>query len=101
MAMTETAHAECTGPAEGCSSKHADHTWYRCHVCTTCDELCSMMVEIRKAWEDGSNETCEILWSIQDGYGIPGFYPEQGYDWSGIRDSSDEAVRAMFAAIHA
>lgn len=37
------------------------------------------------------------IWAIQDGYGERGFTPPQGYDWSGIRDSSDEARAAMYA----
>lgn len=61
----------------------------------------AMMTAIRDAWERGSNKTCEILYSLQDGYGEQGYIPEQGYDWSGIRDSSGPAVRAMFAAVNA
>jgi hypothetical protein len=72
----------------------------RIEGCVECEHA-AMMEEIYDAWHSGSNETCEILWSLQDGYGEPGFIPCQGYDWSGIRDSSDEAVRAMYAAIHA
>jgi len=32
---------------------------------------------------------------IADGYGEPGFFP-CGYDWSGIRDSSESSVAKMF-----
>jgi hypothetical protein len=46
----------------------------------------------------------EETWRLQDGYGAPGATPPQGWDWSGIRDSSDAAkgrivglVRAMLA----
>jgi hypothetical protein len=39
------------------------------------------------------------VWSIQDGYGEPGFTPVQGWDWSGIRDSSDGAKVKMALAI--
>jgi hypothetical protein len=35
------------------------------------------------------------IWAASDGYGAPGTVPPQGYDWSGIRDSSDAAVREM------
>lgn len=38
----------------------------------------------------------DAIWDLSDGYGEPGFIPEQGYDWSGIRDSSIEAVEAMY-----
>lgn len=48
-----------------------------------------------------NEEMLDLLWSIQDGYGIAGFVPDQGFDWSGIRDSSTAAVEAMHAAIHA
>lgn len=40
-----------------------------------------------------------VTWSIQDGYGVPGFTPCQGWDWSGIRDSSDEAKKEMALVI--
>lgn len=38
------------------------------------------------------------IWRLQDGYGEPGFIPCQGWDWSGIRDSSPEAIQAMYQA---
>lgn len=38
------------------------------------------------------------VWALQDGYGESGCTPPQGYDWSGIRDSSPGARRAMFLA---
>ena len=44
-----------------------------------------------------SVEAYERIWARQDAYGEPGYTPPQGYDWSGIRDSSDEAVEAMVA----
>lgn len=43
-----------------------------------------------------SVECAERVWAVQDGYGSPGFVPAQGWDWSGIRDSSDEAIAAMW-----
>jgi len=36
------------------------------------------------------------IWARQDGYGAPGLNPAQGYDWSGIRDSSEEAMKSMY-----
>lgn len=39
------------------------------------------------------------VWDRQDGYGAPGFTPIQGWDWSGIRDSTPEAKAEMAAAI--
>lgn len=35
------------------------------------------------------------LWSLTDAYGEEGYLPPQGWDWSGIRDSSDEAKGRM------
>lgn len=66
-----------------------------------CDEHARMMGEIHQAWQSGSAAAGEVLWSLQDGYGEQGFMPDQGYDWSGIRDSSTEAIEAMFTALHA
>jgi len=37
----------------------------------------------------------ERCWPYTDAYGEPGYLPPQGYDWSGFRDSSDDAIRAM------
>ena len=37
----------------------------------------------------------ELCWPYTDAYGEPGFVPAQGYDWSGFRDSSDEAIAQM------
>mgnify|MGYP001593109546 CR=1 FL=1 len=46
-------------------------------------------------------EIDDAVWSLQDGYGMPGYDPPQGWDWSGIRDSSPEAVKNMADAIRA
>jgi hypothetical protein len=35
------------------------------------------------------------VWMRQDGYGTPGYTPCQGWDWSGIRDSTAGAFRLM------
>lgn len=44
------------------------------------------------------NETAfDRIWDLQDGYGVPGFTPSQGFDWSGIRDSTPEARAQMDA----
>lgn len=51
---------------------------------------------IRAAWENGTDGFLEALYDLSDGYGEPGYIPSQGYDWSGIRDSSDEAIDAMY-----
>jgi hypothetical protein len=44
-----------------------------------------------------SVDAAREIWAIQDGYGEAGFTPEQGWDWSGIRDSSPEALTDMLA----
>jgi hypothetical protein len=49
--------------------------------------------------EDLRNKILGLTWCIQDGYGTPGHTPPQGWDWSGIRDSSDSAMRRMAAVI--
>jgi hypothetical protein len=50
-------------------------------------------------WIEAANDTgpevMERLWALQDGYGEPGSTPPQGWDWSGIRDSSEEAKARM------
>jgi hypothetical protein len=44
-----------------------------------------------------SREAAAAIWLLQDGYGPAGTTPSQGFDWSGIRDSSDEAIASMAA----
>ncbi len=44
-------------------------------------------------------EVLEATWRKQDGYGKVGFRPPQGWDWSGIRDSTDRAKGEMAKAI--
>jgi len=53
-----------------------------------------LMREIRdRAWDGG--ERFDEVWACTDAYGEPGTIPHQGYDWSGIRDSSPGALRDM------
>ena len=40
-------------------------------------------------------DAIERIWDRQDGYGAPGAGPD--WDWSGIRDSSEEAIADMYA----
>lgn len=37
------------------------------------------------------------IWQYTDAYGPKGYIPPQGYDWSGVRDSSNEAIWSMFS----
>lgn len=46
---------------------------------------------------DPTGQNLIRIMQLADGYGEPGFFPG-GYDWSGIRDSSQEAVEDMYAA---
>lgn len=59
----------------------------------------SFMATIRlfriQAAMDASTEAFRRIWMLQDGYGEPGCTPPQGYDWSGIRDSTAATVKAM------
>ena len=47
------------------------------------------------AIDRGGREVAQAIWDRQDGYGEAGYTPPQGFDWSGIRDSSDDAIDAM------
>ena len=67
-----------------------------------CPDHRTKMQEIHRIWSTSRNaDMLEVLWSMSDGYGSVGYMPEQGYDWSGIRDSSCGAIDSMWAAIHA
>lgn len=81
--------------------KHSDSTdgkpEPRCGYCQTRP----LMDDIWAAWGSGDYDLIEIMWSLQDGYGSPGFVPVQGYDWSGVRDSTPDALRAIYRAIKA
>ena len=54
-----------------------------------------LLPELRDAWVNGTEAERDLLWSMQDGYGVPGFVPGQGQDWSGIRDSFPATLYAM------
>lgn len=46
---------------------------------------------------DMPEEASYRIYDLSDGYGEQGYVPPQGYDWSGIRDSSPEAIQQMLA----
>ncbi len=46
-----------------------------------------------------AKEAYEEAWKYTDAYGSVGFVPEQGYDWSGFRDSSTESQKKSADAI--
>lgn len=43
----------------------------------------------------GVNWADNKIWKLSDGYGNKGYIPIQGYDWSGIRYSSKDAIWEM------
>ncbi len=54
---------------------------------------------IHDKWFNGTSAERALIWLMQDGYGVPGYTPPQGYDWSGIRDSTDATIIAMYRAL--
>ena len=58
-----------------------------------------LMREIHFRWNNGTAADRALIWSLQDGYGVAGYTPPQGHDWSGIRDSSPEATRAIYEGL--
>lgn len=68
---------------------------------TQLSERTTKMRAIHAAWQAGNNEAMLAIWALSDGYGEQGYIPEQGYDWSGIRDSTAEAVDAMYELVSA
>ena len=54
---------------------------------------------LQMVWIDIARDTAaaDDIWDLQDGYGEPGYTPDQGWDWSGIRDSTPEAKTRMLA----
>lgn len=59
----------------------------------------AMMEEIHAAVGEADDKFLNAIWSRQDGYGETGYVPPQGFDWSGIRDSTDGAVVQMYSFI--
>ena len=76
-------------------------TQCRCTDMHRCSKHVEMMKAIRVAWYGNDENLCNKIWSLQDGYGEAGYMPSQGYDWSGVRDSTIGAVEAMYAAVAA
>ena len=74
---------------------HWDHEYdIDCDFCITRP----MLAIIKEAYDEGGALKV-LIYSLQDGYGEPGFIPEQGYDWSGVRDSTPKAVQEMYHAV--
>jgi hypothetical protein len=51
---------------------------------------------VREVWLNGPGTAVAAIWQEQDGYGVPGYTPSQGLDWSGVRDSTHEAWDVMY-----
>lgn len=62
----------------------------------TVAERTKVLTEI---YDDG--QLWELCWPYTDAYGEQGLVPPQGYDWSGFRDSSDEAIAQMALVLQA
>jgi hypothetical protein len=75
------------------------------HSTIVCQEGCPhcaaslLLPAIHDAYFNGTAEQKAAIYALQDGYGEVGYVPEQGYDWSGVRDSSYEAIQAMYALV--
>lgn len=61
-----------------------------CHYSGSCKDV--LPKKVQRALD-------QAIWRLQDGYGSEGYTPVQGWDWSGIRDSSTEAFRRMAAVV--
>lgn len=45
------------------------------------------------------SEAYRAAWKHTDAYGPLGYMPDQGYDWSGFRDSTEESTKNSAEAI--
>lgn len=84
---------------------HLDHQ-AEVSGCDYC-ETAPMLTDLHRVWTGETTTTARgetnafaLMWSMQDAYGEPGAMPGQGYDWSGVRDSTPATVRAMWYRIY-
>jgi hypothetical protein len=63
--------------------------------------LCHWHHVVHNLTKQQMNDAYRAVWAQSDGYGERGYIPTQGYDWSGIRDSSEESQKDMAAAARA
>jgi hypothetical protein len=89
----------------------AEHYPCGCGLDGRCDQHAAMMrtirefwdqpmtAPVRREWRESWPRRFEALWAHSNGYGEPGRIPAQGYDWSGIRDSTPTAVERMYAEV--
>ncbi len=93
-------YAEWTGSAEWREHLLSDHV-LPVAGCIACDQR-PLMVDIHEAiFGHGPDRSraAEVAWSLQDGYGVIGMDVPQGWDWSGIRDSSPAAIKRIHEAL--
>lgn len=69
----------------------------RCGYCDTAP----LMKGLYDAYFGDDKAKRALIYALADGYGVPGTVPPQGYDWSGVRDSTPTARRRMAAALAA
>ena len=63
----------------------------------TDDKIALRNEVLAKVYADG--RLWAELWPLTDAYGVEGFIPPQGFDWSGFRDSTYAAILKMSAKI--
>jgi len=85
---------ECEGQPQMSEQERADRELV-CSVSHFNGERRKSLPEVVK------NAIDNAVWNLQDGYGVAGYTPPQGWDWSGIRDSSPEAFRNMAVVVTA
>lgn len=64
-------------------------------------KACDHLREQTNLPKDKQAKIDDAAWDLQDGYGQPGYTPEQGWDWSGIRDSTPEAKVEIIKCVEA
>lgn len=88
-----------SGTGDDCAAlRHFDHERgdEGCPGCV----VSLLLPAIRDAYYSTEDPTLgEAIYDLSDVYGEVGFVPSQGYDWSGIRDSSPAAVGRMWQRI--
>lgn len=80
----------------GRSSRHEGGC--SCSLEERCARHQEMMRKIHGVWNSKhpNLRLMRIIYAHSDGYGAQGYIPAQGYDWSGIRDSTPRAVEQMY-----
>jgi len=65
-----------------------------------CNEHREMMGVIHEVWYSTKDNSLMLaIWSKSNGYEKKGYVPPQGYDWSGIRDSTPDAIEEMYEVV--